>query len=84
MCLSYGPVYLRFGKSGEPNIFSNKSDKWKFEKIRYLYKSKKEICIYGRIMIKAYEAYKKFNKNNIDLISVHTLKPLDKIGISKY
>ena len=34
-------------------------------------------------MIKAYEAYKKFNKNNIDLISVHTLKPLDKIGISK-
>tara|TARA_A100001015_G_C15028084_1_gene731600 strand:- start:2042 stop:2965 length:924 start_codon:yes stop_codon:yes gene_type:complete len=81
-----GPIYLKLGKSGEPNISSNKSDKWIFGKIRYLYKSKKkEICIlsYGRMMIKAYEAYKKFNKDNIDLVSVHTLKPLDNIGISR-
>jgi transketolase len=81
-----GPVYLKLGKSGEPNISSNRSEKWKFGKLRYLYKSnKKEICIlsYGRMMIKAYEAYKKFNKDNIDLVSVHTLKPLDNLGISR-
>ena len=81
-----GPVYLKLGKSGEPNISTSKSDKWKFGKLRYLYKSKKkEVCIlsYGRIMIKAFEAYKKFNKDNIDLVSVHTLKPLDNHGISK-
>ena len=81
-----GPVYLKLGKSGEPNISTSKSDKWKFGKLRYLYKSKKkEVCIlsYGRIMIKAFEAYKKFNKDNIDLVSVHTLKPLDNLGISK-
>ena len=76
-----GPVYLKLGKAGEPTISSKKSEKWKFGKLRYLYKSKKkEICIlsYGRIMVKAFEVYQKFNKNNIDLVSVHTIKPIDK------
>jgi len=81
-----GPIYLKLGKSGEPQISSPKSDKWKFGKLRFLYKSKKkEICIlsYGRIAAKAFEVYKKFNKDNIDLVSVHTIKPLDKDGIKK-
>jgi transketolase len=81
-----GPVYLKLGKAGEPNISTKKSEKWKFGKLRFIVKSKKkEICIlsYGRIMIKALEIYNKFNKNNIDLISVHTLKPIDKSGLEK-
>ncbi len=81
-----GPVYLKLGKAGEPTISNKKSEKWKFGKLRYLYKSKKkEICIlsYGRIMAKAFEVYQKFNNDNIDLVSIHTIKPIDKDGISK-
>ena len=81
-----GPVYLKLGKSGEPNVSNKYSDKWKFGKIRYIYKSKKKnICIlsYGRAMKKAFDVYENFNHDNIDLVSVHTLKPLDKIGISQ-
>ena len=79
-----GPVYLRLGKAGEP-VFTDKAvDPWQFGKIRYLRKGK-DVCIlsYGIIMKKAAELADRFEQKgkSVSLVSVHTMKPLDRAGI---
>jgi transketolase len=79
-----GPVYLRLGKVGEPNLTKNSVDNFEFGKVRYLKKGK-DACIisYGPILKNAFTISNFLKKNNISssIISFHTIKPFDKLGL---
>lgn len=81
-----GPVYLRLGKAGEPNLTQNALDPWEFGKLRYL-KRGHDVCIlsYGPIMKLASSLADNVEKagKSVSLVSVHTVKPLDRDGIIK-
>jgi transketolase len=80
-----GPIYLRIGKAGEPILTENALDPFKFGKIRYITKGE-DVCIlsYGVIMKYASEVADNLTEQgaSVSLISVHTLKPLDRDGIA--
>jgi transketolase len=79
-----GPVYLRLGKAGEPDFTSKAPEPWEFGKLRYLKKGH-DVCIlsYGPIMKVSAGLSERFEKTgkSVSLVSVHTLKPLDREGI---
>jgi transketolase len=81
-----GPIYLRIGKSGEPNL-TLEGDQWIFGKIRYLFRGDGDCCIltYGAIAKIAFQVKDKIVENNDkqipSIICVHTLKPLDISGL---
>ncbi len=76
------PTYLRIGKTGELN-FSSGSEKWKFGKIRNIFKGKNTcVLTYGPIIKMAFEVKKKIN-GNFSIYSCHTLKPFDETGLKK-
>jgi len=78
-----GPVYLRIGKAGEPNL-TKAAEPWKFGKIRYLRRGT-DVCVltYGVIakMASAVADQLQAQGKSVSLVSVHTLKPLDREGI---
>jgi transketolase len=82
-----GPVYLRIGKAGEPDLTSGAPDPFEFGKLRFLKKGE-DACIlsYGPIANMAFtvadelEAAKGISSS---IVSVHTLKPLDTTGITQ-
>lgn len=83
---SNGPVYMRLGKVGEPNITENAIDKFEFGKLRYIKKGNEIAIISYGITVKmaldlSVELEKK--RKSVSVISCHTIKPLDKIGIKK-
>jgi len=79
-----GPVYLRLGKAGEPDLTSRAVDPFTFGKLRYLRRGR-DVCIlsYGPIMKLASDLAAKFETagQSVSVVSVHTLKPLDTEGI---
>jgi transketolase len=79
-----GPVYLRLGKAGEPDFTSKAEQPFTFGKVRYLRRGT-DTCImtYGPIMKMADDIAQRLQANgeSVSLMSVHTLKPLDKEGI---
>ena len=79
-----GPVYLRLGKAGEPDLTSRAVDAFTFGKVRYLRRGR-DVCIlsYGPIMKLATDLAAKFEATgqSVSVVSVHTLKPLDTEGI---
>jgi transketolase len=79
-----GPVYLRLGKAGEPDLTSGAPDPWVFGKLRYLRRGR-DVCIlsYGTIMKLAAQVADALRNRgeSVSLCSVHTLKPLDREGI---
>jgi len=81
-----GPVYLRLGKAGEPDFTSKAPEPWEFGKLRYL-KRGRDVCIltYGPIMKVAVGLADLFEKagKTVSVVSVHTLKPLDRDGIAE-
>jgi transketolase len=81
-----GPAYLRLGKAGEPNLTGEATTPWQFGKIRKL-RHGADVCIlsYGPIMKQAFEVAKRFEASgrSAAVVSVHTLKPLDRDGISQ-
>lgn len=86
-CAKYskGPVYMRLGKAGEPDLTQN-AEEFKFGKIRYLHKGNKiAIITYGITMNLASQIKKHFNDKGLNpsLISNHTIKPLDVNGLKK-
>ena len=78
-----GPVYLRIGKSGEPTLTKD-AEPWQFGKLRYLRRGN-DVCIltYGVITKMAVEVADALQGQgkSVSLVSVHTLKPLDRDGI---
>jgi len=85
--ISTGPVYLRLGKAGEPDLTSKAISPFKVGKLRYL-QDGEDYCVisYGVCMRMAKDVASqielKFNKP-VALVACHTLKPLDKSGITQ-
>lgn len=82
-----GPVYLRLGKSGEPDLTSQAIDPFAFGRIRRL-RPGRDICIlsYGPITKMAFDvagAIEQESGISVAVTSVHTLKPLDRDGIAR-
>jgi transketolase len=82
-----GPVYLRLGKAGEPDLTANAPDPFRLGKIRFI-KPGSDFCFltYGPITKMALEAAQKIEAKTggtCAVVSVHSLKPLDREGIAQ-
>jgi transketolase len=79
-----GPVYLRIGKAGEPTLTAD-AEPWQFGKVRHLRRgSDVAILTYGvigKMAAEVADALQTLGKS-VSLVSVHTLKPLDRAGIA--
>jgi transketolase len=83
---SMGPVYMRLGKAGEPDLTSNALESLNLGKVRYLQRGRSIALIsYGTIMSMVLEIAKKLevHGDSVSVISCHTLKPLDRSGIAE-
>ena len=83
---STGPVYMRLGKKGEPILTKNAKSKFEIGKLRFLTKGKDMAIIsYGTMVLTAKEISENLEKKGIStsLISCHTIKPIDKKGLTK-
>src|SRR5690348_7860010 len=78
-----GPVYLRIGKAGEPELTKG-AEPWVFGKLRYLRRGR-DVCIlsYGVITKLAADLADRLaaGGKSVSLVSAHTVKPLDRAGI---
>jgi transketolase len=83
---SAGPVYLRLGKAGEPNLTADAIDPFVFGKLRYLQRGS-DTCVisYGPIMKMALEVAHGLEASgrSVSVVSAHTLKPLDRDGLAQ-
>lgn len=79
-----GPVYLRLGKAGEPDLTSKAAEGFEFGKLRYVRRGQ-DVCIlgYGPILNLGLRLAEKFEAKgqSVSLVSCHTVKPLDVVGI---
>ncbi len=76
-----GPVYLRLGKAGEPDLTSTAPEPFRPGKIRFI-KQGTDICFlsYGPITKMARDVAERIEKEkekSCAVVSVHSLKPLD-------
>ncbi len=81
---STSPTYLRLGKAGEP-IFTDKAiEPFVYGKARYIQRGH-DTCVisYGPIMKMAKEVVEGLEADgkSVSLVSMHTLKPLDRAGL---
>jgi transketolase len=78
----HGPVYLRLGKAGEPDLTA-KADPFEFGKLRYLQRGS-DVCVvgYGPILKTGVDLARRFEGSgkSVSIVSCHTLKPLDEAG----
>lgn len=75
-----GPVYLRLGKAGEPNLTEKSPEVWNFGKFRLISEGEDlAILTYGSIASTAVKVSKELiaNKLESDLYFTSTLKPFD-------
>ncbi len=81
-----GPVYLRLGKAGEPDLTSRAVEPFVFGKLRYLRRGS-DVCVlsYGPILKMAADVAAAFEARgeSVSLVSAHTLKPLDTDGLTE-
>ena len=78
-----GPIYLRLGKAGEPNLTDN-AEPWKFGKIRYLRRGKSTCIIsYGITCSLALKLSDELDGGRSSVVNCHTIKPLDEEGLKK-
>ncbi|PIW30967.1 MAG: transketolase [Rhodospirillales bacterium CG15_BIG_FIL_POST_REV_8_21_14_020_66_15] len=83
---STGPVYMRLGKAGEPDLTSDAVDPFEVGKIRYLRRGDGDLCIltYGITTKMAFDVADRITARTgkaPSVVSVHTIKPLDEAGI---
>lgn len=81
---SAGPVYMRLGKAGEPDLTANAIEPFQVGKVRYLKKgSDIALLSYGINVAMAFDIAKQLeaNGNSVSVLSCHTIKPLDKEGV---
>lgn len=81
-----GPVYMRLGKVGEPDLTSSAVDNFKVGKIRYLKRgSDVAILSYGITVAMAGDLSKALEEKglSVSVISNHTIKPIDREGITE-
>jgi transketolase len=80
-----GPVYLKLGKVGEQNVTADASEPFVFGKLRYLKRGcDTAILTYGPLITRALEVAARLEAKgeSVSVVSVHTLKPLDRDGIA--
>lgn len=81
-----GPLYLRLGKAGEPNLTENAVEGFEFGKVRTI-RQGSDICImaHGAIMAMALEIADELEAGgaSVSVVNVHTLKPIDREGIAR-
>ena len=81
---STGPVYMRLGKAGEPDLTANASEPFQEGKVRYLKKgSDIAILSYGITVAMAFDIAKQLEAQgkSVSVLSCHTIKPLDQRGV---
>jgi transketolase len=80
-----GPVYLRLGKAGEPDLTKDAPEPWAFGKLR-LIRPGTDVAIlsYGPIMKLSAAVAKRYEERgqSAALYSVSTIKPLDRAAIA--
>jgi transketolase len=81
-----GPVYLRLGKAGEPDLTANAVEPFRFGRIRMIKPGTGAAVIsYGPIMKMAVDVASRLETQlggSIAIYSAHTLKPLDREGLA--
>jgi len=82
-----GPIYLRLGKAGEPNLTELAPESFHFGKLRRI-KEGSGICLlsYGPIMkmtLNLAAEIESRSGGSVAVFSVHTLKPLDREGVAR-
>lgn len=78
-----GPVYMRLGKTGEPDLTSAALEPYRFGKIRYITKGTDVAVVsYGTLVNMAGEVASECKDKGLStsLISSHTIKPFDRDG----
>jgi len=79
-----GPVYLRLGKAGEPDLTSHLASTWTFGRVREI-RPGSDVCIltYGPVTSMGMELAQLFadEKQSASVVAVSTIKPLDKEGL---
>ncbi len=80
-----GPVYLRLGKAGEPDLTSAAPEPFRPGKIRFI-KAGTDICFlsYGPITKMVFDVAQRIENEkgkSCAVVSVHSLKPFDREGI---
>jgi transketolase len=81
---SKGPVYMRLGKAGEPDLTSEAVDSFEIGKIRKLKKGKDlAIISYGITLKMCFEIENSLKDLGIEasIYSCHTIKPFDRGGL---
>lgn len=81
---SEGPVYMRLGKAGEPDMTADAVDPFEVGKVRCLRRGKDvAILSYGITIAMADKVARTLEAEgkSVSLYSVHTIKPLDRNGI---
>lgn len=81
---STGPVYMRLGKAGEPDLTANAIESFQEGKVRYLKKgSDIAILSYGITVAMAFDIAKQLEAQgkSVSVLSCHTIKPLDQRGV---
>lgn len=78
-----GPIYLRLGKAGEPDLTA-KAEPFEHGKLRYLQRGS-DVCVvgYGPILKTGVDLARRFEAagKSVSIVSCHTLKPLDEAGV---
>ncbi len=79
-----GPVYLRLGKAGEPQLSNQTSEPFQYGRIRYLQRGRDvSIVGYGPLLKVGTDLAKEYERRgkSVSIVSAHTLKPLDREGL---
>lgn len=81
-----GPVYLRLGKAGEPDLTANAPDPFQLGKVRRI-RAGTDVCLlaYGPITKMVCDVAARLEKEkglSTAVVAVHSLKPLDEVGIA--
>ena len=83
---SQGPVYMRLGKAGEPDLTSSAIDDIEVGKIRYLQRGSDVALIsYGITvnLVKKVAAILETAGKSVSVLSCHTIKPFDCVGVEQ-
>jgi len=83
---SQGPVYMRLGKAGEPDLTADAIDPFEIGKLRTLKQGDGSLCLlsYGITVAMAVdiaELYLAKTGKAASIVSCHTIKPIDREGV---
>ena len=81
---SRGPVYMRLGKAGEPDLTSRAGEPFEAGRVRYLRRGRDvAVLSYGTTVAMALKVADRLEADgkSVSVLSCHTIKPLDREGV---